>query len=143
HWISSITADATILQQVHDKLNPHARVISTFSFKSSIFKIRNCRYASTLGFMQKTTNLAKFFVNLNIKNVFKMDIQTAKLELLKAILDSENSEFIQRVSDFVKKEKNDFWNELSLSEQKEIKKGIEDLDNGKRISYDSFLKKIS
>ena len=72
-----------------------------------------------------------------------MDIQTAKLELLKAILDSENSEFIQRVSDFVKKEKNDFWNELSLSEQKEIKKGIEDLDNGKRISYDSFLKKIS
>jgi len=93
--------------------------------------------------MQKTTNLAKFFVNLNIKNVFKMDIQTAKLELLKAILDSENSEFIQRVSDFVKKEKNDFWNELSLSEQKEIKKGIEDLDNGKRISYDSFLKKIS
>ena len=72
-----------------------------------------------------------------------MDIQTTKLELLKAILDNENSEFIQRVSDFVKKEKNDFWNELSLSEQKEIKTGIEDLDDGKRISYDSFLKKIS
>ncbi|HXK00051.1 MAG TPA: hypothetical protein VNJ50_14445 [Gelidibacter sp.] len=72
-----------------------------------------------------------------------MDTQTTKLELLKAILDNENSEFIQRVSDFVKKEKNDFWNELSLSEQKEIKKGIEDLNNGKRISYDSFLKKIS
>jgi hypothetical protein len=72
-----------------------------------------------------------------------MDTQTTKLELLKAILDNENSEFIQRVSDFGKKEKNDFWNELSLSEQKEIKKGIEDLNNGKRISYDSFLKKIS
>ena len=72
-----------------------------------------------------------------------MDIQTTKLELLKAILDNENSEFIQRVSDFVKNEKNDFWNELSMSEQKEIKEGIEDLDNGKRISYDSFLKKIS
>ena len=72
-----------------------------------------------------------------------MDTQTTKLELLKAILDNENSEFIQRVSDFVKKEKNDFWNELSLSEQREIKKGIEDLNNGKRISYDSFLKKIS
>ena len=59
-----------------------------------------------------------------------MDTQTTKLELLKAILDNENSEFIQRVSDFVKKEKNDFWNQLSLSEQKEIKKGIEDLNNG-------------
>ena len=34
-----------------------------------------------------------------------MDTQTTKLELLKAILDNENSEFIQRVSDFVKKRK--------------------------------------
>lgn len=72
-----------------------------------------------------------------------MDIQTAKLELIKAILENENSEFIQRVSDFIKKEKNDIWNELSISEQNEIKKGIEELDKGKRISFESFLKKIS
>ncbi|MBO3100169.1 hypothetical protein [Gelidibacter pelagius] len=71
-----------------------------------------------------------------------MDIQTTKLELLKIILENENSEFIQRIADFVKKEKSDFWNELNLSEQKEIQQGIEDLDNGKRISYESFLKKI-
>lgn len=72
-----------------------------------------------------------------------MDIQTTKLELLKTILENENSEFIQKVADFVKKEKVDFWNELSLSEQSEIKQGIEELDKGKRVSYDSFLKKIS
>ena len=72
-----------------------------------------------------------------------MDIQTTKLELLKIILENENSGFIQRVSDFVKKEKTDFWNELSLSEQKEIEKGIEDLDKGKRVSYESFKKKNS
>ena len=72
-----------------------------------------------------------------------MNIQTTKLELLKTILENENSEFIQRVADFVKKEKNDFWNELTLSEQEEIKKGIEDLDSGKRVSYESFLEKIS
>ncbi|NBG67068.1 hypothetical protein [Acidiluteibacter ferrifornacis] len=72
-----------------------------------------------------------------------MDIQTTKLELLRTILENENAEFIQRVADFVKKEKSDFWDELSPSEQEDIKKGIEDLDNGKRISYDSFLKKIS
>lgn len=72
-----------------------------------------------------------------------MDIQTTKLELLKIILENENSEFIQRVADFIKKEKIDFWNELSLSEQKEIKNGIKELDNGKRVSYESFLKKIS
>ncbi|WP_127845265.1 hypothetical protein [Psychroflexus aestuariivivens] len=72
-----------------------------------------------------------------------MDIRTTKLELLKTIMDDENSEFIQRVADFVKKEKTDFWNELSLSEQKEIKQGISELDSGKRVSYESFLKKIS
>lgn len=72
-----------------------------------------------------------------------MDIRTTKLELIKTILENENSEFILRVADFVKKEKTDFWNELSLSEQKEIKQGINELDKGKRVSYESFLKEIS
>ena len=72
-----------------------------------------------------------------------MDIRTTKLELLKTILENDNTEFIQRVADFVKKEKIDFWDELSLYEKSEIKQGIEELDKGKRVSYDSFLKKIS
>ena len=69
-----------------------------------------------------------------------MDIQAAKLKLLKIISEDENAEFIRRVSDFVKKEKTDFWNELSVSEQQEIEKGIQELDNGKRISYTVFFK---
>ena len=72
-----------------------------------------------------------------------MDIRTTKLELLKTILETENTDFIQRIADFVKKEKVDFWDELSLSEQTEIKQGIEELDKGKRVSFESFLKKIS
>lgn len=72
-----------------------------------------------------------------------MDIRTTKLELLKTILETENTDFIQRLADFVKKEKVDFWDELSLSEQSEIKQGIEELNKGKRVSYESFLKKIS
>lgn len=72
-----------------------------------------------------------------------MDIRTTKLELLKTIMNNDNTEFIQRVADFVKKQETDFWNELSLSEQKEIKQGIEELDNGKRVTYESFLEKIS
>ena len=72
-----------------------------------------------------------------------MDIQTTKLELLRIILENENSEFIQRIADFVKKEQADFWNELSVSEQIEIEQGINELDNGKRVSYESFLQKIS
>ena len=35
----------------------------------------------------------------------------------------------------------DFWDELSLSEQSEIKQGIEELNNGKRVSFESFMQK--
>ncbi|BAO76365.1 hypothetical protein [Winogradskyella sp. PG-2] len=73
----------------------------------------------------------------------EMDIQSTKIELVKTILAIENNEFIQKVADFINKEKVDFWNELSISEQNEIKQGIDQLNNGKRVSYDSFLKKIS
>ncbi len=73
-----------------------------------------------------------------------MNIQTTKIELVKMILNIENYEFIQKVTDFIKmNEKTDFWNELSLAEQKEIKQGIEELDNGERIAYKDFLEKIS
>ena len=72
-----------------------------------------------------------------------MDIKAKKLELLKTILENDNAEFIQKVSDFVRKEKSDFWNGLSLAEQKEIKRGIEELEHGKRVSFKAFLKKIS
>ena len=73
-----------------------------------------------------------------------MNIQTTKIELVKMILNIENYEFIQKVTDFIKKnEKTDFWDDLSLSEQKEIKQGIEELDNGERIAYKDFLEKIS
>lgn len=72
-----------------------------------------------------------------------MGIQATKLKLLKTILENENPEFIQKVSDFVQKEESDFWNELNTEEQKEIKKGIEELEKGKRVSFEAFLKKIS
>ncbi len=72
-----------------------------------------------------------------------MNIQATKLKLVKDILDINNREFIQRIADFVRKEKPDFWNELNVSEQKEIKDGINDLDKGRRVSYSEFLKKIS
>ena len=64
-----------------------------------------------------------------------MDIKTKKLELLKTILQNDNPEFIQKVSDFVRKEKSDFWNGLSLAEQIEIKRGIEELEHGEKSFF--------
>ncbi|TLF46287.1 hypothetical protein [Maribacter aurantiacus] len=72
-----------------------------------------------------------------------MDIKTSKIELVKMILNIDNDNFIKKVTDFINNEKSDFWNELTESEQAEIKKGIEQLDNGKRTSFKDVLKKIS
>ncbi|HEY9169819.1 MAG TPA: hypothetical protein VIN72_10050 [Lutibacter sp.] len=72
-----------------------------------------------------------------------MNIQTSKIELVKMILSIENDKFIEKITEFIQKEKVDFWNELSLSEQKEIEKGIKELNKGKRVEFNDFLKKIS
>lgn len=59
------------------------------------------------------------------------------------ILNIDNDKFIKRVTDFINNEKSDFWHELTKTEQAEIKKGIEQLDKGKRTSYEDVLKEIS
>ena len=72
-----------------------------------------------------------------------MDLQSSKIELAKMILSIDNIEFIEKLKSFVKKERKDFWSELTLSEKNEIEKGIRELDNGEKIAYSDFLKKIS
>jgi hypothetical protein len=72
-----------------------------------------------------------------------MDIRTSKIKLVKMILNIENDKFIEKITEFIQKEKVDFWNELSLSDQKEIEKGINELNKGKRVEFNDFLKKIS
>jgi len=53
-------------------------------------------------------------------------------------------EFIKRVSAFIEEnENNDFWDDLSMSEQQEIQHGIADLDRGDGIEYKDFLKKLT
>jgi hypothetical protein len=72
-----------------------------------------------------------------------MNTQTSKIKLVKMILNIENDKFIEKITEFIQKEKVDFWNELSLSDQNEIEKGIKELNKGKRIEFNDFLKKIS
>ena len=72
-----------------------------------------------------------------------MDIRTSKIELVKIILNIDNESFIKKLTDFINNEKSDFWNELTEYEKAEIKKGLEQLNSGKRNSYKEVLKKIS
>lgn len=72
-----------------------------------------------------------------------MDLKTSKLELIQAILKIDNETIIEKMTNLLQKEQGDFWNELSTEQQQEIKKGLAELDEGKRVPYNSFVKKIS
>ena len=72
-----------------------------------------------------------------------MDIQTTKIELVKAILAIDNVEFIQKIKAFLIAEKADFWEELTLKEKAEIERGIVELNADKRVSFQDVLKRIS
>jgi hypothetical protein len=72
-----------------------------------------------------------------------MPIETSKIQLVKAILNSEDEEFISRLIDFVNKENADFWNDLTDKEKAEIKEGINQLDQGNRKPFREVFDRIS
>jgi hypothetical protein len=63
--------------------------------------------------------------------------------LVKAILNSEDEEFISRLIDYVNKENADFWNDLTDKEKAEIKEGINQLDQGNRKPFREVFDRIS
>jgi hypothetical protein len=71
-----------------------------------------------------------------------MDIQSLKIELTKLILDIDNPALIEKIKDLLLKETGDFWSTLSEDQKEELKFGIHQLNEGKRISFDEFLKKV-
>ncbi len=70
-----------------------------------------------------------------------MNTQASKMELIQMIKDIESSDLIEKVKQLILQNRADFWDDLSDNEKEDIEKGIEDLDNNKRISYNDFLKK--
>ena len=72
-----------------------------------------------------------------------MDLQTSKIELVKIILEIENFELIKNLTEILKKKEKDFWSELTIEEKEEIKLGIEQLDKGRRVSFEEMLRKVS
>lgn len=72
-----------------------------------------------------------------------MDIQASKIELAKLILNIESPALITKIKELLTKETGDFWLTLSESEKEEINFGINQLDQGLRVSIDDFLSKVS
>ena len=72
-----------------------------------------------------------------------MDLQSSKIELAKLILNLENPKVIEKIKKLLQKETKESRVELTEYEKKEINLALKSLDQGNRISFDDFLKKVS
>ncbi|WP_218598909.1 hypothetical protein [Polaribacter sp. NJDZ03] len=79
--------------------------------------------------------------NIDYDNL-KPSQQKRKLAFINDFINLENEETISKLEKLLW-QNNDFWNDLSLSEKEEIEQGIKELDEGKRVSYESVLNEVS
>lgn len=68
-----------------------------------------------------------------------MDIEASKIERIKLILNIDNDKSIKKLKEFIPDESANFWDELSLDEQAEIKEGIDHLNKGLRTLYSEVI----
>jgi predicted transcriptional regulator len=70
-----------------------------------------------------------------------INLQNKKIELIQWLSTLNDQALIDKIMKLRKKEKIDWWNEISTAEKNAIEKGIQDANNGKLTSH-SNVKKI-
>ncbi|MFW6222466.1 MAG: hypothetical protein ACOC3T_02515 [Bacteroidota bacterium] len=71
-----------------------------------------------------------------------MNIQARKLELVQLILNTDRINLLEKVSQILKQEKEaDCWDELPLSVQESVKRGMEQAKSGKTRPHSEVMKK--
>jgi len=72
-----------------------------------------------------------------------MDLQSSKLELVGLILKIDNQLTIDKLTAMLREQEPHIWNDLSDHQKREIRLGINQLDDGQRISLEEFISKHS
>jgi hypothetical protein len=72
-----------------------------------------------------------------------MDTKTLKIELTRLILETENPELLNRVFNDLKKERTDFWQDLSDDQKAEVEISRKQIKNGETEDWDSIIKRVS
>ena len=70
-----------------------------------------------------------------------INLQNKKIELIQWLSTLNDQALIDKIMKLRKKEKIDWWNEISTAEKNAIEKGIQDANNGKLTSH-SNVKKV-
>ncbi|MBP4139546.1 hypothetical protein [Flavobacterium geliluteum] len=70
-----------------------------------------------------------------------MDIQLEKLELIKMLAETQDPAIIKSIRKIFKKQKKDWWDELTQQQKEEIELGIKQVERGEVVSYESILER--
>ena len=70
-----------------------------------------------------------------------MDIQLEKLELIKMLADTEDPAIIKSIRKIFKKEKKDWWEDLTEEQKEDLELSMEEFERGEVVSYESILKR--
>ena len=68
-----------------------------------------------------------------------MDIQLEKIELMKLLKETENPSVIMAIKEIFKKEKTDWWNELSEEQKDEIELGEKQIEKGEFVTFEEMM----
>ena len=71
-----------------------------------------------------------------------MDIQLEKLELIKFIAETEDVSLIKSFKKLLKKEKKDWWEDLSDEQKADIEQGERDIENGDFVTSEEFFEML-
>ena len=71
-----------------------------------------------------------------------MNIQAAKLEIMRLILETDNPEIINSIKKVFKKQiEKDIWETIPQSQKEDILAGIQEVEDGETIDYENFISK--
>ncbi|WP_316847930.1 hypothetical protein [Pedobacter psychrodurus] len=72
-----------------------------------------------------------------------MDLQSEKLSLLQQIINSDDESLISDIKSLINTRDYDWFDELSSSQQNDIREGISQLDRGESFSHEEAKKRFS
>ena len=71
-----------------------------------------------------------------------MNIQAAKLEIMRLILETDNPEIINSIKKVFKKQiEKDIWETIPQSQKEDILAGIKEVEDGEIIDYENSISK--
>lgn len=69
-----------------------------------------------------------------------LSLENKKIELIQWLSTLNDKSLIDKLMELRKREKSDWWNEISENEKESIEKGIQDADSGKLTSHSDVKK---